>query len=128
MVSWQALDSERLREELFSDHMKERDRKARETRKAEQKKKAADFKELLESLPYIKVPPTSLPPRTWHMCSCACSPAQSLPIIARLALQLSCRDPLSANLDSSGVCAGLEIPGLLCLLRWSGAWKVLQLY
>ena len=51
----QAVDSERLREELFLDHMKERDRKARETRKAEQKRRAADFKDLLESVSYIKV-------------------------------------------------------------------------
>ena len=37
--------------------MKERDRKVREARKAEQKKHAADFKELLESVSYIKVAP-----------------------------------------------------------------------
>ena len=58
-LGWQALDSERLREELFSDHMKERDRKVREARKAEQKKRAADFKELLDSVTYIKVGPSA---------------------------------------------------------------------
>ena len=58
----QAVDSERLREELFLDHMKERDRKARETRKAEQKRRAADFKDLLESVSYIKVPTSAAGP------------------------------------------------------------------
>ena len=51
----QALEAERVREELFVDHMKEHDRKLRETRKAEEKRQATAFRELLEASPFIKV-------------------------------------------------------------------------
>ena len=51
----QALGSDRDREELFMDHIKERDRKERETRKVEQKKRMAAFRVLLENSSFIKV-------------------------------------------------------------------------
>ena len=51
----QALSSDRDREELFLDHMKERDRKERESRKVEQKRRQAQFRVLLENSSFIKV-------------------------------------------------------------------------
>ena len=53
----QALESERMREELFLDFMKEHDRKLREERKAEEKKQAAAFLQLLEASVFIKASP-----------------------------------------------------------------------
>ena len=44
-----------MREELFTDHMKEHDRKLREARKAEEKNQAAAFMELLKASVFIKV-------------------------------------------------------------------------
>ena len=37
------------------DHMKEHDRKLREARKAEEKRQATAFRQLLEASPFIKV-------------------------------------------------------------------------
>lgn len=51
----QAIKDSREREQLFNDHMKERDRKEKEQRRAEVKKRKAAFRALLEATKSIKV-------------------------------------------------------------------------
>ena len=53
----QAVKDAREREQLFNEHMKERERKEKEVRRAELKKKKAAFLALLESNKSIKVTP-----------------------------------------------------------------------
>jgi hypothetical protein len=50
----QSLDN-RTREELFNEHMKDREKKDREARKAEKKRRCAEFRALLEKTTAIKV-------------------------------------------------------------------------
>lgn len=52
---WQAIDSVKEREELFEDWVSEREKAAREAKKAEKKKKRAAFRQLLESSRFVKV-------------------------------------------------------------------------
>lgn len=54
-MALQAIKDVREREQLFNDHMKERERKEKEVRRAELKKQKAAFRNLLESSKYIKV-------------------------------------------------------------------------
>lgn len=57
MFPWyapQSLDN-RTREELFNEHIKDRDKKEREARKAEKKRRCADFRALLERTSAVKV-------------------------------------------------------------------------
>lgn len=51
----QAIKDVREREQLFNEHMKERERKEKEVRKAELKKQKAAFRSLLERSKNIKV-------------------------------------------------------------------------
>ena len=51
----QAVASDREREELLVDHLKDRERREREAKRAEQKKRMAAFRALLESSSFIKV-------------------------------------------------------------------------
>ena len=50
----QAIPDSREREELYNEHMKERERKERELKKIETKKLMAEFRALLEHTPSIK--------------------------------------------------------------------------
>lgn len=50
----QGVPGDREREELLIDHLREKDRREKETRKAEEKKRRAAFRLLLESSPFIK--------------------------------------------------------------------------
>lgn len=43
------------REEMFAEHMKERERRKRAEEKAARKRRMQDFRELLERTSYIKV-------------------------------------------------------------------------
>lgn len=51
----QAITDNREREQLFNEHMKEREKKEKEARRAELKKKKAAFLSLLEANKSIKV-------------------------------------------------------------------------
>ena len=51
----QALADDREREELYTEFMKERDRKEREEKKKERRRRMTAFKELLEQTSGIKV-------------------------------------------------------------------------
>ena len=53
--SLQAVGDDREREELYTEFMKERDRKEREEKKKERRRRMTAFKELLEQTSGIKV-------------------------------------------------------------------------
>ena len=55
MILLQAIREPREREQLFNEHMKERERKDREHRRAELKKKKSAFKALLEANKGVRV-------------------------------------------------------------------------
>ena len=56
-VCAQALPSDREKEELLTEHLKERERKEAAAQKADEKKRRAAYRELLESSTFIKVEP-----------------------------------------------------------------------
>ncbi|KAL4419958.1 hypothetical protein ABPG75_007056 [Micractinium tetrahymenae] len=51
---WQAVDSNKEREELFEDWLDEKEKKEKEARKAEVKRRRAEFRQLLERSKFIK--------------------------------------------------------------------------
>ncbi|KAL4420342.1 hypothetical protein ABPG77_006149 [Micractinium sp. CCAP 211/92] len=51
---WQAVDSSKEREELFEDWLDEKEKKEKEARKAEVKRRRAEFRELLERSKFVK--------------------------------------------------------------------------
>ena len=59
-LTLQAIKDAREREQLFNDHMKEREAKEKEQKRAEQKKKKGAFRTLLEANKSIKVGTTPM--------------------------------------------------------------------
>ena len=53
----QAITSSSEREEMFLEHLKERDRRRRAEEKAERKRKMTAFTDLMREMPAIKVGP-----------------------------------------------------------------------
>ena len=62
----QAVADDREREELYTEFMKERDRKEREEKKKERRRRMAAFRDLLDSTSGIKVTGDTRPANSLH--------------------------------------------------------------